>query len=278
MNDATHADDGLPDGPEQTADIRGATLAYDVQGHGPDVVWGHGLSFSRATEVALPLLEWSQIEARVLHYDARGHGLSTTTPDLAGYRWSELALDQLALADHVGMERYIVAGASMGCGTAVHVAVTAPDRVRGLVLVIPPTAWETRTAQAAQWGEAAAAIAEQGVEALIETRAANPPPDPFAEDPGWYDRTAAATRTWEPQRLAVVLEGAAGADFPTREEIARITAPTLILAWTGDPVHPVATSDELGELIPHAELVTISTADELTGWTKRVADFIGGLA
>ncbi len=113
---------------------------------------------------------------------------------------------------------------------------------------------------------------------MIETRAANPPPDPFADDPGWYDRTAAATRTWDPKRLAVVMEGAAGADFPTREAIAGITAPTLILAWTGDPVHPVDTSDELARLLPHAELVTSSTADELAGWTGRVADFIGQLA
>ena len=66
------------------------------------------------------LLDWNRMRsvARVVRYDARGHGESESTPDPDTYHWRELALDQLALADVLGIERYIAAGASMGCATA----------------------------------------------------------------------------------------------------------------------------------------------------------------
>jgi hypothetical protein len=48
----------------------------------------------------------------------------------------------------------------------------------------------------------------------------------------------------------------------------------LILAWSGDPVHPIATADELSRLLPHAERHDASTAAELATWTDRIAAFI----
>lgn len=257
-----------------TVTVRGARIAYEQSGHGPALVWGHGLSQSRADESVLSLVDWPRVPARVTRYDARGHGESESTPDLDGYSWAALAADQLALADALGIDRYIAGGASMGCGTALHAAVQMPDRLIGLVLVIPPTAWETRAAQADLWGQSAAVIESDGVEPMIEARAAIAPPDPFAHDAGYRERSAAATRRWDPARLAHVLRGAARADFPARDDIARITAPTLILAWTGDPVHPTATADELSRLLPHAERHDASTSADLATWTDRLAAFV----
>lgn len=256
-----------------TITVRGALIAYEQSGDGPDLIWGHGLSQSRADESVLALVDWSRVPARVTRYDARGHGESESTPDLDAYSWAELATDQLALADALGIDRYVAAGASMGCGTALHAAVQAPDRIARLILVIPPTAWETRAAQADLWAQSAAVIETEGVEVMITARAAIAPPDPFVEDPGYRERTAAATRRWDPDRLAHVMRGAARADFPAREAIGAIAAPTLILAWTGDPVHPTATADELSLLLPHAERHDASTATDLATWTDRIAAF-----
>ena len=121
--------------------IRDAEIAVGQSGAGVDVVWGHGLTQSRALEDRRPLVDLSSLAARVVRYDARGHGDSESTPDLDGYGWDQLARDQLALATALGIERYVAAGASMGAATALHAAVIAPDRIRGLVLVIPPTGW-----------------------------------------------------------------------------------------------------------------------------------------
>ena len=259
---------------DQWADIRGARLHFEQSGSGTDLIWGHGLSQSRANESALGLIDWEAVPALVLRYDARGHGLSETTPDLNGYSWTELALDQLALADHLGIGRYIAAGASMGCGTALHVAVAAPERVRKLVLLLPPTAWETRAAQAEMWEATAHVIETRGVEPIIAARAELAPPDPFVGDETRREVQADATRSWDPKRLAHVMRGAATADLPDRERLTHITTPALILAWTGDPVHPVSTAQALAELLPHSELHLASSASELSTWTARIAEFV----
>ena len=258
-------------------EVRGVELDYERTGIGRDFVWGHGLTSSRADEAVPPvLIDWSPVEqvARVLRYDARGHGRSGYTPDPASYRWLELANDQLALADLVGIERFAVGGASMGAATALHTAVLAPERVEAVVLAIPPTAWETRAEQTGIYTQMAEIVEERGVELLISAGAAVPPPDPFVDQPAYAERRAARMRAVDPARLAGVFRGAVTADLPPRAAVAEITAPTLILAWTGDPAHPVSSAEQLADLMPGAELSLASTMAELQTWSGRLVDFL----
>jgi len=263
----------------RTAEVRGATLAYEVTGNGPvDVAWGHGLAQNRKLDAQSAWVDWPQVPARVLRYDARGHGESEATPDLGGYSWEELAHDQLALATAAGFDRFVTAGASMGCGTALHVATIAPERVRALVLVIPPTGWETRAAQASQWSTFAEVLrGPGGVDAVIEAGRARPVPDPYVGDEVRAAQVEAGTRSWDPDRLAHVMLGAANANFPDREVVATIAAPTLILGWTGDPVHPTTSIEELARLLPHARVEVASTRAELDRWTGFVTTFLAEL-
>jgi 3-oxoadipate enol-lactonase len=252
--------------------VRGCKIACVQVGSGPDVVWGHGLTQTRALEDRQPFINWPAIEARVLRYDARGHGESDSTTDLTGYTWESLAQDQLALADEVGIGRYVAGGASMGCATALHAAVLAPERIAGLILVIPPTGWESRAAQAGVYEQGAKAVEAYGVEPVIKAGAAVAPPDPLIDDPNYRSRRADGLRSWDPVRLARAMRGAAGAQLPTRDEIASIACPTLVLAWTGDAVHPAETAVELARLLPHAEVHIDSTAEQLAAWTGRVEE------
>ena len=259
--------------------IRGVELDHDLDGVGPSFVWGHGLTSSRAGEDELGLVDWARVRehARVLRYDARGHGESGSTADPAGYHWRELAHDQLALADALGIDRYIAGGASMGCATALHAATIARERITALVLVIPPTAWETRVGQQ-QTYELGAQLVEAGqLETLIAGSAGSPPPDPLADEPLWTERFARVVRDTDPVRLARIFRGAALTDLPAPESIAAITVPTLILAWTGDPGHPISTAERLLELVPHATLHRTSTRAELDAWTDHVIAFLATL-
>lgn len=237
-------------------------------------MWGHGLTQSRELEDRQSLFDWSKVPARVLRYDARGHGESASTPDLDGYGWAELARDQLALATALGIDAYVAAGASMGAATALHATVLAPHRVRALVLAIPPTGWEARAGQADVYEQGAQVAETRGVEPLIRAGELMPPPDPFVDDPEYRPRRAAALRSWDPARLARAMRGATRAQLPDRDEIATIACPTLILAWTGDPVHPLATTEELARLIPHAEVHVAVTATDLERWNHLIADFV----
>lgn len=261
------------------ASVRGVDLAYEWGGAGSDVVWGHGLTSSMAAEDTQQLIRWADIRDghRVLRYDARGHGESGSTPVADEYAWSELARDQLALADALGIDSYVAAGASMGCGTALHAAVQQPERIRALVLVIPPTGWENRAGQADLYRLMAATVETEGVEPLVAAGAEIPPPDPFVDLPELADARAEAMRAWDPTRLAQVFRGATTAQLPDRQEIAALSMPALVLAWTGDDVHPVVTAEELGRLMPAAEVHITSDLGGVLGWSDRVAAFLAAL-
>jgi 3-oxoadipate enol-lactonase len=239
------------------------------------VIWGHGLTLNRASDADMGLLDWDRIPVSVVRYDAVGHGESASPPDISRFSWLELARDQLALADALGLGRYAAAGASMGCGTALHAAVLEPERVRALVLALPPTAWEARAAQAAQWEVTARVIETEGLEALIAMRADLELPDPYKGNEQRRAQQAAATRAWDPDRLAMVMRGATLANFPDRPQVAQITVPALILAWSGDAIHPLATAEELASLLPEAELHVASSASDLLGWTDLTREFFG---
>ncbi len=258
--------------------IRGVELSHDRSGTGPTLVWGHGLTSSRQNEDESGLIDWSLVRrsADVLRYDARGHGQSGFTTEPDDYGWDRLALDQLALCDHLKIPSAAVGGASMGAATALHAAALSSERVRALILMIPPTAWETRAEQTDLYRQMAAVVESNGVEPLIAAGVDVAPPDPFVDSPGlWKDRRAVALRSADPLRLAGVFRGAAHADLPTRDAVAGISCPALILAWSGDPGHPVSSAERLGELIADSTVSIASTLEELGTWTSRIVDFVG---
>ena len=90
--------------------LGGAEIEYDVRGEGPAVVFLH----------AFPLGQfmWDRVVAalepshRVLRFDARGFG--GTPPGDGPLSMDRIADDAAALMDHVGMEKAVVAGCSMG--------------------------------------------------------------------------------------------------------------------------------------------------------------------
>jgi pimeloyl-ACP methyl ester carboxylesterase len=92
----------------------------------------HGLSYFS--------YDWLEIagalgsEREVLLPDTRGFGDSDWSPS-QDYSVPTLGRDVLALLDHVGWRRAVLAGHSMGGRAATWVAANAPGRVAGLVLV-----------------------------------------------------------------------------------------------------------------------------------------------
>lgn len=269
--------------------MRGIHLAYEIAApsdvgiDGAPLVWGHGLLSSRATDDRTRLVDFGALRARrpVVRYDAVGHGSSAPADDVARYRWTELADDQLALVAHLAVDRYIAGGESMGAATALLAAMKAPERVAGLVLVTPPCAWHTRPAQAEAYLQGAQLIDDGHMAVLAEFIAGAPPPGPFVGDPTWPTRAAAAADALASQRSAVsadVLRGAANSDLPLPADLTeRLTMPTLILCWTDDDGHPASTGEALAAAITGARLVVSSRASEVAGWSAQIADFVASI-
>ena len=109
--------------------VESGRIHYSVSGVGPDLVLLHGGGLDlRMWDSLVPSLEAVH---RVLRLDAPGHGLTS-----ARGRSTAEAADQLRrLLDHLGIDRAILVGSSMGGGTASEFAIRHPRRVRALVLI-----------------------------------------------------------------------------------------------------------------------------------------------
>ena len=115
-----------------TAVVKGATIAFDdTGGNGPPVVLAHGFLMDRT--MFEPQVEALAPHFRVITWDSRGHG--DTVDDGEPFSYWDLASDCLALLDHLGIERAVVGGMSQGGFVSLRVALTAPERVRGMILL-----------------------------------------------------------------------------------------------------------------------------------------------
>ena len=264
----------------EAVDVDGARLAVRISGQGPTLVWGHGLTSSMDDEDAAGIFDWSSITSsgRVVRYDARGHGRSSGGGTIEEQRWDRLAGDMLAVADAVGADRFVAGGASMGCATALFTALAAPARVQALVLAIPPTAWETRAAQADLYEASVELIETAGMATAAEVMSSQPLPplfQPFEDLVRQRRRESLASA--DPARLADALRGAARSQFPARDAVRSIEVPALILAWEGDPGHPASTAHELDTLLPRSTLHLATSIEEAFRWRQVVHDFFAAV-
>jgi pimeloyl-ACP methyl ester carboxylesterase len=112
---------------ERRIDIPGGSLFAVDDGAGPPVILLHaGVADHRAWDAVRPLLVASGY--RVIAYDARGFGASTT----ADVDFSHAA-DLIALLDALGIERAALVGNSRGGMIAVDTAIASPERVVAVV-------------------------------------------------------------------------------------------------------------------------------------------------
>lgn len=113
---------------------QGAKLYYEEKGQGKPLIFLHGASWDRC--------QWNrQVEYfsqryRVITLDARGHGKSSlplgeVSPDI-------FRDDVQSLMDYLKIEKSIICGLSMGGHIAIQLAIYAPERVEGLILIGTP--------------------------------------------------------------------------------------------------------------------------------------------
>jgi pimeloyl-ACP methyl ester carboxylesterase len=138
-------------------------LHLEVEGDGPTVVLLHG--FGGSARNWRPQQRALRSEYRVAAFDVRGHARSDAPSEAAAYAPACFVADVARVLDHLGVERAVVGGLSMGAGIAARFAVAHPERVRGLVLAALPPGAEEGTRQRG-WALAFAdAIERDGLEA-----------------------------------------------------------------------------------------------------------------
>ncbi len=236
----------------------GVELSGDEAGEGVPVVLLHGLTATRRY-VVMGSKALERSGHRVIAYDARGHGRSSPAPIPEAYTYLDLVRDLEAVLDARGIERAVLAGASMGAHTLLWLALDTPDRVAGAVVITPaydPVS-HAREGRFEYWDALADALERGGIDGFIEASARSDVPE------SWQETVEKVTR----QRLSQHEHLDAVADalravprsrpFGEISELARIWVPTVVVASAdeSDPGHPQAVGEAYAAAIPGARLV-----------------------
>jgi pimeloyl-ACP methyl ester carboxylesterase len=233
----------------------GVPLSGEQSGQGPAVVLLHGLTATRRY-VVMGSRSLQRSGHRVIAYDARGHGRSGPAPARA-YGYEHLARDLLAVLDAAGVERAVLAGASMGAHTAVRLALEQPERVAALALITPAYEPASSRTGLVRWDALARGLREGGVEGFVRAY------DLATVPPAWRETVERVLR----QRLAAHEHPDAVADalevvprsrpFEDMAQLARIAVPTVVVASRdeADPGHPLAVGERYARAIPGARLL-----------------------
>lgn len=111
----------------------GPTIHYRDEGprDAPAIVLLHGSNADLHTWQ--PWVDRLKARYRVIRFDQRGHGLTGAAP--GGYAVDAFAADIGRFADALELDRFVLAGNSMGGANAARFAMLDPARLAGLVLI-----------------------------------------------------------------------------------------------------------------------------------------------
>ena len=251
-----------------------------TSGHGVPLVWAHAMMSSIDTEEALGWFGWDKLPSSIslIRYDARGHGGSKHPCRPDAFQWRNLGTDMLNIADRCDAPCFIAGGMSMGCASAIHAAIQAPQRIKGLVLAMPPMIWQNRAAQ----HELYKRIAARGLEADGRAMAKLMSRDLARTLPRWLTDAAPGTaaslaigvHALDRRVIPDLFHGAAISDLPPHADLQAIAhIPVLILAWPDDATHPLQSAHELHALLPHSTLQVIRSHREFLQMREHIHAF-----
>lgn len=207
----------------------------------------------------------------VFAFDQRGHG-GADKPD-TGYALDDCANDAIAFMDAVGIRSAILVGSSSGGYVAQQVALRAPDRVTGLVLVGAPRSLQGRAGFADEVDALSDPVDRQWVrDSLTWFPRYHDIPDWYIED-RVQDGLRVPASVWKAALAGLT-------DAPPPSESGTITAPTLIVWGELDELLPHADMTALAAAIPGSRLVVYENTGHLIVWEQpeRVARDVTDLA
>jgi 3-oxoadipate enol-lactonase/4-carboxymuconolactone decarboxylase len=202
----------------------------------------------------------------VIAVDHRGHG-SSPTPQ-GPYTMGELGADIIAVLDSLNVQSAHYVGLSLGGAVGQWLAAHHPDRILSLTLLCTSSAF----LPAQPWLDRAQTVRADGLASIAESIVSRWfSPGRLESDQELVDRHVAMVKSTTDEGYAACCE--ALATWDGRDDLARITAPTLVIAGEEDPATPPATMQTLAEGIatsefhvvaPGAHLANVEQADKVT--------------
>lgn len=261
--------------------IRGAVgttgIAYRVDGPAtaPAIVFINSLGTSHGMwDWQLPALH----DGRVVRYESHGHGESALRS--GPVTLETLGDDLLALLDHLGVERAVLCGCSMGGLIALRVAAMHPARVSGAVLANTGA----RVGTVEGWNARIAAVREGGMTGIREAIVRRFLSDAFrAGHPEVVAHIGAMLDAVDPQGYIAACEALRDADL--RPLLPQMRVPTLVVGGSLDESTPLSLAEELHagiggstlEILPAAHLSMVELPGPFNARLRRFLDPLVGL-
>lgn len=243
----------------------GTKIAYSATGEGEPLVmpavWFHYVEKDLATPAWSHWMAEATRGRRLIRSDMRGVGVSDTDPS----RWTFDALldDFIAVVDDAGLEQFDVLGMSHGVLVAIAFAARFPERVRKLFLF---------GGYAAGFGVRGDPEEIQRRETLLNLGRGYAPSDrlAFARMLGalYWPSAGGEMIEWFGDRLgtiSVLSEELQDVfrNIDLRPELAKISAPTLVMHSHDDRIIPYACSEEIAGGIEGSKLVLIKSENHI---------------
>ena len=243
----------------------------------PVLVMGHGLLFS--TTMWRHQIDALSSDYRCIAVDWRGQG--ATPPTASGYDMDTLYADLVALIEHLGVGPVHYAGLSMGGFVGQRLAARRPDLVRSLILIDTSSGPEDPD-KVSRYGLLAKIYGLFGFRPLKGQVA------PIMFTPGWLKTPAGkeTVRVWADELAPLDRKGVKGAILgvvdrvPVTEELAAITAPTLVIVGSEDSATTPAKAEVIAAGIKDSRLEVlagaghVSTLEDPDGVTALMREFL----
>ena len=252
----------------------GCRIQYHTEGNSKAPALLFSNSLGTTSELWDPQSARCAASFHVIRYDTRGHGQSAAP---AGeYTIGQLGGDAIAVLDALGVSRAHVCGLSLGGLTAMWLGIHFAERIESLTLASPgamiatPAIWQERIEQ----GKGG------GLDSIAESAKGR-----------WFTEAFRAAHPDVVERhVRMLVSGPAGGytgccavlrDTDLRDEIAAISAPTLVVAAVDDPVTPPANGEFMKSRIPNAELAIlegshITNVEQADAFNAHLLRFLNG--
>lgn len=242
-----------------TANINGTTVFFqDTGGSGPAVILSHGFLIDHS--MFDPQVEALRKYHRVVTWDERGFG---GTPATGEFSYWDSARDVLALMDHLSIDSAFVGGMSQGGFISLRVALTAPERVRGLILIDTQAGTEDadKVEGYGQLHEVWMAHGPAPVQDVIAGLILGP-----GQWSDWFEKWASL----DTRQFSWAFQCLMNRDDIT-PRLGEITCPSLIIHGTEDAAIPVSKAETLRDgLAGPSTLVTVEGAPHAANLTHSI--------
>jgi 3-oxoadipate enol-lactonase len=197
---------------------------------------------------------------RVLRYDVRGHGLSSTST--RPYTIAQLGAELLGLFDGAEVGQAHVCGVSLGGMLGIWMGIHHPKRAGRLILANTAARIGTREG----WDERIAAVRGGGMAPIAQLM------------PGrWFTERYRQEHPLEMEQICRMIEGTSSEgyigccevlrDADLRGDLGRIDAPSLVIAGSADPATPPAGCRALHAALRNSEYLELDAA-HISPWER----------